>query len=124
MGGYLPGTTTPGPLLQGALDYVNNQLQRMDDAIHKEGLTGSTAIIVTAKHGQSPQDPNLVRRIKGGPIIDAINQAWLASDPTNPNLIGPAPTTTCGRATCPIPRRPRSTSSRTGCGPTTRLAWK
>jgi hypothetical protein len=24
MGGYLPGTTTPGPLLQGALDYVNN----------------------------------------------------------------------------------------------------
>jgi len=87
MGGYLPGTTTPGPLLRQALDYVNNQLERMHDAIHKAGLTGSTAIIVTAKHGQSPQDPNLVRRIKDGPIIDAINQAWLASHPTNPKLI-------------------------------------
>jgi len=87
MGGYLPGTTIPGPLLRGALDYVNSQLQRMDDAIHQEGLTGSTAIIVTAKHGQSPQDSNLVRRIKDGPIIDAINQAWLASHPTNPTLI-------------------------------------
>ena len=28
-----------------------------------------------------------MRRIKDGPIIDAINQAWLASHPTNPNLI-------------------------------------
>ncbi len=59
MGGYYPGTTTPGPLLQSALDYVNNQLERMVDAIHTEGLRGSTAIIITAKHGQSPQDPNL-----------------------------------------------------------------
>src|SRR5580704_10160871 len=29
LGGYYPGTTTPGPLLQSALDYVNAQLQRM-----------------------------------------------------------------------------------------------
>jgi len=76
LGGYYPGTTTPGPLLQSALDYVNAQLERMADEIHHEGLTGSTAIIVTAKHGQSPQDPNLLARIKDGPIIDAINNAW------------------------------------------------
>jgi hypothetical protein len=87
MGGYLPGTTTPGPLLQSALDYVNNQLDRMDGAIHKQGLAGSTAIIITAKHGQSPQDPNLIRRIKDGPIIDAINAAWTTAHPGSPNLI-------------------------------------
>ena len=76
LGGYYPGTTTPGPLLQSALDYVNAQLQRMVDEIHRQGLTGSTAIIVTAKHGQSPQDPNQLARIKDGPIITAINNAW------------------------------------------------
>jgi arylsulfatase A-like enzyme len=59
-----------------ALDYVNAQLQRMVNEIHHEGLTGSTAIIVTAKHGQSSQDPNLLRRIDDGAIITAINNAW------------------------------------------------
>ena len=85
LAGYLPGTTTPGPLLSSALDYVNAQLQRMVDTIHKEGLQSSTAIIVTAKHGQSPQDPLLLKRIKDGPIIDAINAAWTAQtgDPNN-----------------------------------------
>ncbi len=75
-GGYLPGTTTPGPLLSMALDYVNAQLERMVDEINNQGLTDSMAIIVTAKHGQSPLDPNQLLRIKDGPIIDAINNAW------------------------------------------------
>jgi arylsulfatase A-like enzyme len=76
LGGYYPGTTTPGPLLVSALNYVNAQLQRMVDEIQKQGLTGSTAIIVTAKHGQSPQNPNLLRRIDDGAIITAINNEW------------------------------------------------
>jgi predicted AlkP superfamily pyrophosphatase or phosphodiesterase len=87
LAGYLPGTTTPGPLLSGALDFVNAQLQRMVDTIHKDGLTSSTAIIVTAKHGQSPQDPLLLKRIKDGPIIDAINAAWTAQTGYPNNLI-------------------------------------
>jgi hypothetical protein len=74
--GYFPGGTTPRPLLASALDYVNAQLDRMVDAIHKDGLTSSTAIIITAKHGQSPQDPNQLERIKDGPIISAINKAY------------------------------------------------
>ena len=87
-GGYLPGTTTPGPLLSSALDYIDAQLRRMVDAIHTQtGLTGSTAIIITAKHGQSPQDPNQLTRIKDGPIIDAINAAWTAAHPGAGNLI-------------------------------------
>jgi len=78
LAGYYPGTTTPRPLLASALDYVNAQLQRMDETIHQDGLGSSTAIIITAKHGQSPQDPLLLKRIKDGPIIDAINAAWTA----------------------------------------------
>jgi len=88
LAGYLPGTTTPGPLLSGALDYVNAQLGRMVDTIKQDGLASSTAIIITAKHGQSPQNPLLLKRIKDGPIIDAINAAWTAktSDP-NPLIV-------------------------------------
>jgi hypothetical protein len=80
-GGYLPGTTTPGPLLQRALDFINAKLQAMDEEIQAQGLADSTAIIVSAKHGQSPQDPNSLTRIKDGPIIEAINAAWEAAHP-------------------------------------------
>jgi hypothetical protein len=87
LAGYFPGGTTPRPLLAGALDYVNAQLQRMDETIQQDGLGSSTAIIVTAKHGQSPQDPLLLKRIKDGPIIDAINAAWTAQTGDPDSLI-------------------------------------
>jgi len=86
-GGYLPGTTTPGPVLQGALDYINAKLQAMDEELHAKGLAASTAIIVSAKHGQSPQNPNSLTRIKDGPIIEAINAAWKAAHPGAGELI-------------------------------------
>jgi hypothetical protein len=87
LGGYLPGTTTPGPLLSSALDYTNTQLQRIDQEIQTKGIADQTAIMITAKHGQSPQDPNQLTRIKDGPIIDAINAAWTAAHPGASNLI-------------------------------------
>jgi Type I phosphodiesterase / nucleotide pyrophosphatase len=80
-GGYEPGTTTPGPLLTRALGFINAKLQAMDEEIHTQGLSDSTAIILSAKHGQSPQDPNSLTRIKDGPIIEAINTAWTAAHP-------------------------------------------
>jgi arylsulfatase A-like enzyme len=76
LGGYYLGTTTPGPLLQSALDYINAQMQRMVNEINNQGLARSTAIILTAKHGQSPQDPTQLLRIDDGAIITAINNAW------------------------------------------------
>jgi hypothetical protein len=86
-GGYLPGTTTPGSLLQRALDYINAKLQAMDKEIQAQGLADSIAIVVSAKHGQSPQDPNSLVRIKDGPIIEAINGAWEAFHPGSGALI-------------------------------------
>jgi hypothetical protein len=86
-GGYEPGTTTPGPLLRRALNFINAQLQLMDEELHAQGLSDSTAIVLSAKHGQSPQDPNSLTRIKDGPIIEAINAAWTAAHPGAGNLI-------------------------------------
>jgi hypothetical protein len=87
LAGYYPGGTTPRPLLASAFDFVNSQLTRMVDTIRHDGLASSTAIIITAKHGQSPQDPLQLKRIKDGPIIDAINAAWTAQTGDQNNLI-------------------------------------
>ena len=89
-GGYLPGTATPGPLLVRALNYVSAQVGSMIDEIQAQGLSGSTAIILTAKHGQSPQDPDALTRIDDGPIIGAIDAAWAQTHPGAPALIAAA----------------------------------
>ncbi len=87
LAGYYPGTTTPRPLLASAFDYVNAQLERMADTIRRGGMASSTAIIITAKHGQSPQNPLALKRIQDGPIIDAINAAWTAQTGDQNKLI-------------------------------------
>jgi hypothetical protein len=53
----------------------------MDTEIHAQKLADSTAIIVSAKHGQSPQDPNQLTRIDDGPIISGVNAGWAATHP-------------------------------------------
>jgi hypothetical protein len=87
LAGYYPGGKTPRPLLASAFDYVNVQLQQMVDTIQHDGMASSTAIIITAKHGQSPQDPLALKRIPDGPIIDAINAAWSAQTGDQNKLI-------------------------------------
>jgi hypothetical protein len=81
------GKLVPGPVLSSALDYVNAQLGRMVAQLRKDGLAGSTTIIVTAKHGQAPQDPGKLVTVQDGPIIDAINAAWAKKHPANTKLI-------------------------------------
>jgi hypothetical protein len=75
-GGYYPGTENPRPLLQSALLYVDAQLSRIVEALQRQGLTDSTAIVLTAKHGQSPLNPNQLRLINSNAIIAGINSAW------------------------------------------------
>ncbi len=86
-GGDLPGTTTPGPLLRRALQYINDRVERMVDEIRDQGLSDSTAIVISAKHGQSPQDPNQLTRIDDTPIINGVNAAWDAIHPGAPPLV-------------------------------------
>jgi arylsulfatase A-like enzyme len=80
-GGYLPGTSTPGPLLRRALDYIDTEVGSMIAELQARGLARSTAIILSAKHGQSPIDPSALTRIDDGPIIAGINAAWAKTHP-------------------------------------------
>ncbi|HEY5143377.1 MAG TPA: alkaline phosphatase family protein [Solirubrobacteraceae bacterium] len=80
-GGYLADGVTPGPVLSGALDYVDAQVGAMLSALDSYHLERSTAIVLSAKHGQSPQEPAALTRIPDGAIIDALDAAWAAGHP-------------------------------------------
>lgn len=78
-GGYMADGITPSGLLEGALDYINNKLAAMEAAIARRGLKESTTIILSAKHGQSPNTPSALTRINDGTIQSALNAAWRAA---------------------------------------------
>jgi arylsulfatase A-like enzyme len=88
-GGYVTvdGQQVPGPLLRSALDYVNAALQRMADTIQADGEADSTAIILTAKHGQSPLNNGELQRIDDAPIIAGVNAAWAKAHPGSKTLV-------------------------------------
>jgi hypothetical protein len=80
-GGYLADGLTPGPLLKRALDYINDSVGKMREAIADRHLQDSTTIILSAKHGQSPQNPAQLTRIDDGAILTALDTAWQTADP-------------------------------------------
>jgi hypothetical protein len=55
-GGYLDSNATPGSALTIQLKFVDNALGQFRAELAAEGLSKSTLIIVSAKHGQSPID--------------------------------------------------------------------
>lgn len=75
-GGYLADGATPGPVLSNALNFVDQSLGSMVSGLKSRGLLDRTAIIISAKHGQSPMNIAALNRIKDGQIIDALNSAW------------------------------------------------
>ncbi|MEW2161345.1 alkaline phosphatase family protein [Streptomyces sp. NPDC007189] len=77
----------PGPLLQKNLDYVNTQVGALVKEVRAKGLASSTDIILSAKHGQSPTDPNALNRIDDGPLLDGLNAAWKRKHPGAGNLV-------------------------------------
>ena len=85
-GGYLPDGS-PGPLLSRALSFVDDEVATMVSAIQRAGLAATTDVILSAKHGQSPEKLSTLRRVDDGPIIDAINAGWAASHPTAAPLV-------------------------------------
>ncbi|MFK0104178.1 alkaline phosphatase family protein [Streptomyces sp. NPDC091217] len=88
-GGYTtPGT--PGPLLAKNLDFVDQEVGAFLGELHKRGLDGSTSVILSAKHGQSPTDPEALTRIDDGPLLDGLNAAWKAAHPGAGDLVAHA----------------------------------
>ena len=77
LGGYeldATGHPVPGPVLRGALGFVDEQLARLLQASDLR----HTVFIVTAKHGQSPQRRDDLTIIDDGAMVDALNAAWAA----------------------------------------------
>jgi len=75
LGGYVTdaiGKVTPGPVLRGALSFVDEQIGRLVQASD----LNKTVFIVTAKHGQSPESRDDLTLINDGAMVDALNAAW------------------------------------------------
>jgi hypothetical protein len=78
--GYLDAIGTPSPGLTQAFDHVDASLKLMLDELTRAGARSSTAIILTAKHGQGPIDPAKRRNIASTVVPGIINSV-------GPNLI-------------------------------------
>jgi hypothetical protein len=72
-GGYLDAQGTPGPDLAHAMESVDAMVGRLVAALDTAGLTTSTLVIVTAKHGQSPIDPAAKRIVNSKAIAPVVN---------------------------------------------------
>ncbi len=104
-GGYTDAAGDPTTELASAITFADGAIGQMVDALKDQGLLDSTTIIITAKHGQSPIDPNRFFPIPGhagtngtspahllaaqglvpmveingpGPTEDDISQLWLS----------------------------------------------
>jgi hypothetical protein len=64
-GGYLDGAATPSDALKGEIEFVDGAIGQFVRALEARHLYDSTTIIITAKHGQSPIDPNRFFPIPG-----------------------------------------------------------
>jgi hypothetical protein len=62
-------------------------LAALTAAIARQHLRRAIAIVLSAKHGQSPQEPHALTRIDDGAIIDGLNAAWKAATNTTQDLV-------------------------------------
>jgi hypothetical protein len=111
-GGYLDAIGTPSPNLLSEIEFVDLSLGEMVAHLKKRGLLEKTLIVITAKHGQSPIDPNRFFPIPGssgkngqspstiaaaflpdseinqiGPTEDDISLLWLTDSTKTPDVV-------------------------------------
>jgi len=99
-GGYVDGQGTPTSALLGQIEFVDSSIGAMISALKSNGVYGSTAIVITAKHGQSP--------------IDSARYLGISNSTDDPITTSPA--TIASNAGC-LPFS-ESTNNPTGIGPT------
>jgi predicted AlkP superfamily pyrophosphatase or phosphodiesterase len=63
VGGYYDNGQTFSPQLLLALQFVDSSVGQFTAALKAQGLTGSTEIVLSAKHGQSPRNRAALHRI-------------------------------------------------------------
>jgi len=95
-GGYMDAAGTPTPALLSEIEFVDDTIGQMVDKIKDRGLYESTLIIITAKHGQSPIDPNRYSAVPGknsngespATLLAGAGYIPLSESPLNTNGIG------------------------------------
>lgn len=93
-GGYLDAAGTPGAPLLNEFQFVDASIAAFVSELKKQGLYDSTLIVITAKHGQSPIDPNRYTRqtaIGTSPATLLSNAGYIpfSESTNNANGIGP-----------------------------------
>jgi hypothetical protein len=64
-GGYMDAAGTPTENLFSEITFVDDAIGLMIAGLKDRGVYDSTLIVITAKHGQSPIDPNLYQAVPG-----------------------------------------------------------
>ena len=83
LGGYTNAGTVPGIVVEGALDFIDASMAKIVAAINPS----DTAVILSAKHGQSPLDRSLLRLIDDGEVTAALDAAWNQKTNTSAGLV-------------------------------------
>jgi hypothetical protein len=78
-GGYQDAIGTPSDALLDEIKFVDSSIGKMVAELKRRGLYNSTAIVISAKHGQSPIDPKRVLRIPADAPSDKPPSAVLGS---------------------------------------------
>jgi Type I phosphodiesterase / nucleotide pyrophosphatase len=86
-GGYLPGGKVPGPALTRAYNFVDAELGVLIAQLKARGLASSTAVIITSKQGQSPTNPDDLKRVNDATIMAGVDAAWKKTHPKAAPLV-------------------------------------
>jgi hypothetical protein len=96
-GGYTDAAGTPTTSLLSEIQFVDDAVGEWVNALKDRGLYESTLIIITAKHGQSPIDPNRYDAVPGASGTNGESPATLlAGAGYIPNSESPLNTTGVG----------------------------
>ncbi len=93
-GGYLDAAGTPSDALLSEFKFVDASIGQFVNELKAQGLYDSTLVVVTAKHGQSPIDPNryVPQLVNGTSPVTLLSNAGYIPDSestNNPTGIGP-----------------------------------
>lgn len=88
-GGYQDAFGTPTASLLSEIQFVDASIDAFMDELRGQGLEQSTLVVITAKHGQSPIDPNRVRKIASPNTPADIIASLLPTSEIDPNGLGP-----------------------------------
>jgi Type I phosphodiesterase / nucleotide pyrophosphatase len=93
-GGYLDAAGTPSEALLGDIKFVDASIGEFVDELKDKGLYETTLIVITAKHGQSPIDPNryVSQLINGSSPATLLSNAGFIPDSESTTGSGIGPT--------------------------------